>query len=61
MRLNASEHLSQFHIDMREWMDERFKELSDTFTLQRPKTEHGSAWRKMQIRVLQKMSIIETE
>jgi hypothetical protein len=46
---------------MREWMDERFKELSDTFTLQRPKTEHGSAWRKMQIRVLQKMSIIETE
>ena len=59
--VNASEHLSQFHIDMREWMDDRVKELSDTFTLQRPKIENGSAWRKMQIRVLQKMSIIATE
>jgi hypothetical protein len=59
--VNASEHLSQFHIDMREWMDDRVKELSDTFTLQRPKIENGSAWRKMQIRVLQKMSIIATK
>jgi len=59
--VNASEHLSQFHIDMREWMDDRVKELSDTFTLQRPKIENGSAWKKMQIRVLQKMSIIATE
>jgi len=59
--VNASEHLRQFHIDMREWMDDRVKELSDTFTLQRPKIENGSAWRKMQIRVLQKMSIIATE
>ena len=59
--VNASEHLSQFHIDMREWMDDRVKELSVTFTLQRPKIENGSAWRKMQIRVLQKMSIIATE
>ena len=59
--VNASEHLSQFHIDMREWMDDRVKELSNTFTLQRPKIENGSAWKKMQIRVLQKMSIIATE
>ena len=59
--VNASEHLCQFHKDMREWMDDRVKELSDTFTLQRPKLENGSAWRKMQIRVLQKMSIIATK
>jgi|TARA_B110001454_G_scaffold179876_1_gene173263 hypothetical protein len=59
--VNASEHLNQFHVDMREWMDDRVKELSDTFTLQRPKMENGIAWRKMQIRVLQKMSIITTE
>jgi hypothetical protein len=59
--VNASEHLSQFHIDMREWVDDRVKELSDTFTLQRPKLENGSAWRKMQFRVLQKMSIIATK
>ena len=59
--VNASEHLNQFHVDMREWMDDRVKELSDTFTLQRPKLENGSAWRKMQIRVLQKMSIIATK
>ena len=41
-------------------MDDHVKELSDTFTLQRPKIENGSAWKKMQARVLQKMSIIST-
>ena len=58
--INATEHLRQFHIDMLELMNDHIKELSDTFTLQRPKTENGSAWRKMQARVLQKMSIIAT-
>ena len=54
--VNASEHLRQLHIDMREWMDDHVKELSDTFILQRPKIENGSAWRKMKA-----MGITENE
>ena len=58
--VNASEHLRQFHIDMRVWMDDHVLELSETFNIQRPRIENGRAWRKMQARVLQKMSIIAT-
>ena len=48
--VNASEHLRQFRIDMREWMDGFMKELPETITLQRPKSD--SAWRTMQVSVL---------
>ena len=54
--VNASEHLRQFRIDMREWMDDLMKELSETITLQRPKSD--SAWRTMQASVLQEFNII---
>ena len=59
-QVNGSEHSRQFHIDMRVWMEDHVKKLSEIFTLQRPKIENGSAWKKMQARVLQKMSIIST-
>ena len=52
----ASEHLRQFRIDMREWMDDLMKELSEIITLQRPKSD--SAWRTMQASVLQELNII---
>ena len=38
--VNASEHLRQFRVDMREWMDDLTKELSEIVTLQRPKSDN---------------------
>ena len=54
--VNVSEHLRQFRVDMRESMDDLMKELSETITLQRPKSD--SAWRTMQASVLQELKII---
>ena len=58
--INATDHLKQFHKDMRVYMDDLEEVVSATVTLQRPKEEGGSAWRKMQARVLQKLDIIAT-
>ena len=58
--INATDHLKQFHKDMRVYMNDLEEVVSPTVTLQRPKEEGGSAWRKMQARVLQKLDIIAT-
>ena len=54
--VNASEHLRQFRVDMRECMDDLMVVLSETIDLQRPKSD--SAWRTMQVTVLQELKII---
>ena len=56
--VNASEHLRQFRVDMRECMDDLMVVLSETIDLQRPKSD--SAWRTMQASVLQELNIIIT-
>ena len=46
--VNASEHLRQFRVDMRECMDDLMVVLSETIDLQRPKSD--SAWKPCKLR-----------